>query len=190
MLNTPDVLGPSDAEHTQIQAEWSTFHRVQSTLQAEGFTPLHQPAFSCPGYLEHHVLTSHDSRVLAIEYGKYKAWRDYVAERLMYSKQILLEVGKQMHKIENHYKAALQRQGKKSPKKEEYVELAEADAQYQNCEKLQQEHRQLELAYETKLSEYASAMQVISRSITIRGQDIQQGIRQGNLGVVHPNQFG
>jgi hypothetical protein len=189
-LQTPDALGASASEAGQIQVEWSTYNKVQSQLRTEGFQPLPQPEYSCPHYLDPNVLNSHDSRVLTIEFGKYKAWRDFTAERLMYSKQILLETSKQMKKIESAAKKSLMKHKtgarSKKPEKEEVIDLAQQNPEYVQLELQLQEHKQLEIAYETKLSEYSSAVQLISRAVTMRGQDIQQGMRQSNLGTPGP----
>jgi hypothetical protein len=158
---------------------------VQEALAREGFTPLAQPAYACPSYLDPNVLNSHDSRVLTIEFARYKAWRDFTANRLMYSKQILLETKIQMQKVEALCKKHLMQDASnpiKKPTIEDVVELAQRSLHYVELEQRVQEHQQLEIAYETRLSEFTSSMQLISRSITMRGQDIQQGLRGGNLG--------
>lgn len=185
-LQTPDVLGTSTSEVGHIQQQWSTYGRVQQTLSAEGFVPLPPPEYSCPRYLDPNILSSHDSRILTIEYAKYKAWRDFTAERLAYSKEILLETKKQMRKIEANCKRQLlnNKTGPRSkkPDKEEVVELAQQNPEYLALELLEQEHEQLRIAYETKLGEYSSSYQLVSRVITMRGQDIQGGVRQNTIG--------
>jgi len=185
MLEIPDFLGPSTAEHQQIETQWSTFGKVQDALAKEGFTPLPQPVYACPGYLDPNILNSHDSRVLTIEFARYKAWRDFTANRLMYSKQILLETKTQLQKVEALCKKHLMSHPDnpiKKPTREDILQLAQQSLHYTDLEQRAQEHQQLEIAYETRLSEFSSSMQLISRSVTMRGQDIQQGLRGNNLG--------
>jgi hypothetical protein len=186
VLQTPDVLGTSASEVGEIQQQWSTFGKVQAQLAAEGFQPLPQPEYACPRYLDPNVLSSHDSRVLTMEYAKYKAWRDFTAERLTYSKQILRETKTQMKKVEAACRRQLMKNKtgarSKKPDKEEVVELAQQNPEYLRLELLEQEHEQLKDAYEAKLSEFSSSYQLVSRVITMRGQDIQGGTRQGNIG--------
>lgn len=179
MLQTPDVLGPSNAEMQQLHEQWSTFGAVQARLRQEGFTPLPQPMYACPSYLDADVLTSQNSRTLTMEFAKYKAWRDFTAERLVYSRQILLETRNEMRAIEARVKGEAR---SKKMTKEEVQETAKTNPRYNALRLQEQENEQLELHYETKEKEYSSAVALISRVITIRGQDIEQNNRGGSVG--------
>ena len=182
MLETPNALGLAQSEQDNLHQQWSTFQRVQQRLQQEGFQPLPLPQLACPGYLDIETITSHDSRVLTTEYAKYKAWRDFAAERLMYSSQILLETQNEMEAIEARTKKRLRESSNKKYTKDEIKEESRSDARYEQLKLQEQENLQMKLAYETQVSRFSNAMTLISRSITIRGQDMEQGKRGGNIG--------
>jgi hypothetical protein len=181
MLQTPEVLGPSNTEVAALHDKWSTFNRVQERLRLEGFAPLPQPMYACPGYLDVETLTSHNSRLLTMEFAKYKAWRDFTAERLVYSLQILLETRNEMRAIETRVKDEA-RKVKRKLTKEEAQEEARTNPRYEALRLQEQENMQLELMYETKEKEFSSAVALISRVITMRGQDIDQGQRGNTVG--------
>lgn len=182
MLETPDALGLAQSEQQNLHQQWSTFTRVHDRLLHEGFVPLTYPPYSCPGYLDSDTLTSHDSRTLTMEYAKYKAWRDFAAERLMYSAQILLETQNEMEAIEARTKKLLREASSKKYKKDEIKEECRSDLRYEQLKLQEQENTQLKIAYETQVSRFSNAMSLISRSITLRGQDVEQGIRASNIG--------
>jgi hypothetical protein len=116
-----------------------------------------------------------------MEFAKYKAWRDFTAERLVYSRQILLETRNEMLAIESQVKSEALHARKKVTK-EEVQEAAKSNPRYRALRLQEQENAQLELHYETKEKEYSSAVALISRTVTIRGQDIEQGQRGNNIG--------
>ena len=192
MLETPDALGLAQSEQMRIQDQWSTFDRVQFRLQQEGFAPLSMPPYACPGYLDVETLTAHDSKTLTTEYAKYKAWRDFTSERLMYTKQILLETVNKLKKIELETRKRLRAGGIKKPTADELQEQARSDPAYDQLKLQEQENQQYELAYESELSRFSNGMTAISRSITMRGQDIEQGNRGTKIGAAPaaPGEFG
>lgn len=186
-LQLPDQLGLSQSEQQHVHQQWSTFDKVQAQLKSEGFVPLAYPPYACPGYLEVETLTAHASQTLTQEYAKYKAWRDFTAERLAYSEQILLETSNEMGTIEARTKKRLQQDSKKKFTKDEIREEARTDQRYEQLKLQEQEHKQLKVSYETQLSRFSNGMQTISRAITMRGQDIEQGNRAGNIGAGTPS---
>lgn len=177
MLQTPDVLGPSATEIQQIHTQWSTFDRVQNRLLKEGFSPLPQPMYAYPGYLDKDTLLAQNSRMLTMEFAKYKAWRDFAAERLVYSQQILLETRNEMRAIETKIKKDTKRKTDK-----EIQEEARSNPRYEALRLQEQENMQLELMYEAKVKEFSSSVAIISRTVALRGQDIEQSNRGGNIG--------
>jgi hypothetical protein len=141
--------------------------------------------YACPGYLDVDTLTSHNSRTLSMEFAKYKAWRDFTAERLVYTKQILLETRNEMRDVEVRVKQmARQPKGTRGTRltKDEIQEEAKKDPRYAALRLQEQENQQLELHYEAKQSEYSDAIKLISRVVALRGQDIDQSGRGGNIG--------
>ena len=182
MLNLPDQLGLSQTEQHQVHDQWNTFQKVQAQLKSEGFVPLSYPPHACPGYLDIETLTSHDSKTLTMEYAKYKSWHDFSAQRLMYSEQILLQTFNEMSAIEAQVKTKLSKESKKKFSKDEIREEARSEPRYANLRLQEQEHKQLKFAYESEKERYAKSMSLISRAITLRGQDIEQGGRASNIG--------
>jgi hypothetical protein len=182
MLDVPEQLGLSNTEQQNLHQQWSTFNQVQQRLKQEGFVPLPYPQYACPGYLDVETLTAHDSRTLTMEYAKYKAWRDFTAERLAYSEQILLETSNEMSAIEARTKKRLQQDSKKKFTKDEIREEARSDQRYEQLKLQEQENKQLKVAYETQRDRFSNGMSLISRAITMRGQDIEQGNRGSNIG--------
>ncbi len=184
MLETPDHLGLSETVIQQTHQIWSTFNNVHARLAQEGFVPLPAPKAACPAYLDDSTLTAHDSRTLALEFGKYKAWRDFVTQRLSFTLQILVETRNEMKAIEGEARRAAK--GSTTAKKltkEELLELVQLNnPRYIQLKMQEQENDQLQIWYEGEKERYASAMNLLSRMLTMRGQDIEQGIRQGNIG--------
>jgi hypothetical protein len=181
MLETPEMLGLSQSEQQTIHSHWDTFNNVQHRLAGEGFVPLGRPVYACPSYLDPEVLTAHNSKTLTMEFAKYKAWRDFTAERLVYTKQILLQTRNEMRSIEVKVKKSM-RKGSKRPTKDEIQEESKSDPRYEQLRVQEQENQQLELMYEAKEKEFSSAISLISRVITMRGQDIDQAQRGNTIG--------
>jgi hypothetical protein len=190
MLDIPDRLGLSHTEQQQVHDQWNTFDRVQAQLKQEGFVPLAYPPYACPGYLDIDTLTSHDSRTLTVEYAKYKSWHDFTAQRLMYSEQILLQTSNEMGAIEAEVKTRLAQESKKKYNKDDIREEARKDQRYAQLRLQEQEHKQLKFAYESEKERYSKSMSLISRAITLRGQDIDQGQRGSNIGASATKEFG
>ena len=186
MLDTPSKLGLPHAAQESIHDTWSTFYRVQKRLKKEGFTLLPMPEYSCPTYLSTEKLTAHNSTTLALEYARYKAWRDFTAERLMFTKQILVETKTEMEEIESNIKNGMKRRGDKKLGRTEIREEARTDSRYRQLLLQEQEHTQLQIAYETKLAAFTSSAALVSRAITMRGQDIEQGNRASKIGACGP----
>lgn len=184
MLQTPDQLGMANSELAQIQQTWSTFHQVQTRLQQEGFVPLGLPQVVCPQYLDMETLGTHDSRALGRLFGQYKAWRDFTAERLAFTEKILLETKNELIEIEAYNKKKLKgdKPGKKVDK-EEVIEYSNLNPRYVQLKIQQQENEQLEIWYRMEKDRFSNGIQLISRMLTMRGQDIEQGIRAANVGV-------
>jgi hypothetical protein len=133
--------------------------------------------YAYPGYLDREILLAQDSRMLTMEFAKYKAWRDFAAERLVYSQQILLETRNEMRAIETNIKKAAK---KKTDK--EVQEEARTNPRYESLRLQEQENAQLELMYEAKVKEFSSSVAILSRTVALRGQDIEQGNRGRNIG--------
>ena len=182
MLDLPDQLGLSQSEQQNLHQQWTTFEKVQNRLKKEGFMPLTYPQYACPSYLEVETLTAHASQTLTMEYAKHKAWCDFTAERLMYSEQILLETSNEMSVIEAQTKKRLSQESKKKYSKDEIREEARSDPRYEQLKLQEQENKQLKLAYETEKERFKTGMALISRAITLRGQDIEEGNRARNIG--------
>lgn len=187
MLETPESLGLPQSEQDIIHDQWNTFERVQHRIASEGFTPLPQPMYACPGYLNVETLTAADTRTLSMEFAKYKAWRDFTSERLVYTQQILVQTRNELRAIELRVKREARKARKpgtaaKKMTKEEVLEEAKSDPRYEQLLIQEQEQEQLELMYTAKKSEFYDATRLISRVVELRKQDIETGQRGGNIG--------
>lgn len=183
-LQIPDQLGLSETEQVQIHQQWSTFEKVQQQLRNEGFIPLGTPPYACPGYIDLETITSHNSQVLTTMMAQCKAWRDYAAQRGVFSRQILVETRNELKDIETKTKAQMRAAAKtaKPIPAGDVKEAAAATPRYAQLLLQEQEHIQSEEYYTSEASRFASNFQLLSRAITIRGQDIEQGNRAGNVG--------
>lgn len=178
-------LTVSSSEGEAIHKNWSTFPEVLQQLAQEGFGTLPPPSFGYPGYLDIDVVTSHDSRTITIKMAENIAWIAYTKQRLMYSKMILVETKNELSALELQAKRRLREtSGKqsKAPTTAEIQEKARSNPRYEQLKIQQQKHEQLQEAYEADLDRFSKNYALLSRTVTLRGQDIEQSGRQGNVG--------
>ena len=142
------------------------------------------PPYACPGYIDQDTISSQDSRVLTIMMAQCKAWRDYASQREVYSRQLLAEMRNELRDIEAKTKKALKdtATSNKAIPAADVKDEARRTPRYTQLLVCEQEQEQLQEWYKSEASRFASNFQLLSRAVTIRGQDIEQGNRAGNVG--------
>ena len=183
-MNVPDSLGLSETEQVNIHQQWSTYVGVHERLQREGFTTLGTPPYACPGYIDQDTIASQDSKVLTMMMAQCKAWRDYASQREVYSRQLLMEMRNELRSIETTTKKSMKdsSSSKKTPTTADIKDRAMSTPRYVQLLICEQEQEQLEEWYKSEASRFSSNFQLLSRAVTVRGQDIEQVNRAGNVG--------
>ena len=184
----PENLGLSESEQTQIHEQWSTYGQVLQQIQQEGFVPLGTPPFASPGYIDQEAITSQDSRVLTILMAQYKAWRDYSSQRAVFASQILTETRNELRSIETTTKRHMREAStsKKAISAADVKDEASRTPRYTQLLLQEQQYVQLDEFYSSESSRFSSGFQLLSRTVTIRGQDIEQNGRAQNVGTQGP----
>lgn len=184
MMQIQDGIGLSETEQVNIHLRWSTYGRVHERLQQEGFVALGTPPYACPGYIDQETVSSQNSRTITMMMAQCKAWRDYACQREVYSRQLLVEMRNELRSIEATTKKSMKdtATSKKTITVSDVKEEALHTQRYTQLLICEQEQEQLQEWYKAEASRFSSNFQLLSRTITIRGQDIEQGTRAGNVG--------
>ena len=183
-MDIPAGLAISDSEAEKLHAKWDTYGRVIASLTAQGFGAMNPPNYALPMYLDMDVLTAHNSTTILQELAKNKAWRDYTSQLKTYADMILTQTTNELSALEALSKKRIREtsKGKKGPTKDEIIEHARTNPRYEQLKVQEQEWQQYRDYYANEVSRLDSNYRIVSRAITVRGQDIEQGIRQGNVG--------
>jgi hypothetical protein len=182
-MEIPDDLGLSATEQASVHQQWDTYNEVLAQVAREGFKSLGEPPFGYPEYLDLDTLTSHDSRILTREFAKNKAWKDFAEQRCNYYKMMLTQVKNELSAIEVHTKKRLREGNKKKViSKDEVADAARTNPRYQDLGVNEQRLTQFLDFYDTEIRRFAGNISMVSRAITVRGQNIEETNRQTNVG--------
>ena len=182
-METPDDLGLSETEQAAVHQKWDTYGGVLTQVAQEGFKTLGEPPYGYPEYIDLDTLTSHDSRTLTREYAKNKAWKDFSEQRFNYYKMMQTQTANELKSIEVQTKRTLRASSsKKTISKDEASDASRANPRYEELKVQEQRVSQFMDFYETEIKRFAGNISMVSRAITMRGQNIEEGNRQGNIG--------
>lgn len=183
-MDLPENMGLSASEQQAVHQQWSTYTGVIQQLTKEGFKALGEPSHGYPEYLDIDTLTSHDSRVLTRELARNKAWKDFAQQRLTYISMILVETRNELQAIEARVRKHLRtnKVGKTGPTKDDIVDQARTDPRYEQLKAQEQQFDQYKMYYDAEVERFSGNYALISRVITLRGQNIDEGMRQNNVG--------
>ena len=148
-----------------------TLERVQRDLEADGLPESAEPSVPLPTEELDDILAS-DGDVIAEEFIKNQAWASYVNSLLAHTQAHLLQVQNQV--VFFQYNAATDYRGEVAQwSGEELKARLWGDAQYLDLIQRQQSLAQQKLLLESTLSRLKGNIAVISRLVTVRGQDLQ-----------------
>jgi len=148
-----------------------TLERVHLDLEEDGLTASAQPSIPLPTQELNDILAC-DGDVIAEEFIKNQAWASYANSLLAHTQASLIQVQNQV--VFYQYNAATDYRVEAAQwSSEELKARLWADAQYLDLIRRQQTLAQQKLLLESELSRLKGNISVISRLVTVRGQELQ-----------------
>jgi len=190
-LELPQQMGLGQGAHQNIHDNWDTYNSVMGQLAREGFQPIPAPSFPCPPYVSAEQLTDQDTTRYTNLYAQVNAWQNYSEYCLACIDFAVIQTENEMDVITLKTKERLREESKAEPKakkpSEDYMkEVAKCDPRYMQLRLYLQMLQQKRLVVKSQMDRLSRNLKMLSRQVTIRGQEIEQGRRGHNLG----RQFG
>ena len=194
-LQVPAVLGIKMSDLEAIQSKFTTLGHVDQELKSMGIVGGKQPDFPLPE-LTAAALTTTSSTEYTEMYAKQLAWSNYLGPVLADVSSGLLEAENQMTLIEAKIKEVAKEQNKARAKEDRVSDVdiknqVLNDPIYQEAMLEAQRLKQFKLKLEAMHEIAGRNLRLVSRQVTIRGQDIEAGLHDapsvyGSRGVHRP----
>jgi len=184
-LQLPSQAGAGLGQGAQeaIHQDWDTYNRVMQQLASEGFQPIPPPTCNQPIYLTAEQLTDHDSKQNIQLWAQLIAWQNYSEYCLACIDFSIIQTENEMDNIILLTKSRMEETSKrlkeKKPPEAVMERSAKVDGRYMQLRLYLQMLQQKRLMVDTQVKRLSKNKQMLSRYVTIRGQDIQAGTRSG-----------
>lgn len=189
-LRVPKTLGASAPEQQSLEDRWTTSTEVEAELAERGLPSLQRPAWDYPGPVTPEQLVTQDGEDYTRLFLHHLGWHNYLYPIVARVRSHLLQVENRKKLLERSIRKTERERNANRPKEtrvtqEELKECHLDDGAYQELMLEEQKLRQQRLEYEGYLAVVAKNLDVISRQVTLRGQDIEQERLGGGLGTRH-----
>jgi hypothetical protein len=174
-------IGVGSSGIQSLEERFATAGFVEQKLQELGFTPWMKPPFPCPQLDPNQDLANAD--FTSKMYIELLAWYSYTSDLLA---KVLMPIP-DYEAIIKTLSAEIRENYRKLEKVGEKLTAAEMadkiliNPQYQNCCRTLRQFESYKVFLEKREATIRSAMNVVSRHITIRGQDIQFSNLETNI---------
>lgn len=186
-LVTPDTLGLGHTQEESIRQTWSTFDEVELQLTRQGIPPLEQPRCTIP-HITAHLLNESNNREFSTIYANFGEWFGYISSFYGRILAKLVEVDNEMNDISVQNRRQLLQAwraagGKKTDKPtiQELSDYNELHNRYRELKHERQQWEQQRLILLPRREQLKKDQDIISRQVTIRGQELERHRVGGNM---------
>jgi negative regulator of replication initiation len=121
---------------------------------------------------------------LTNEYARYAAYTGHIGEQIAFIEARLLEIKNELEAIESAVRRTMRARSARGtkPTKEELTDECRENPRYNDLLLQEQYYEQERKILEARRDTYLRAGQVVSRTVTLRGQDIESNMRSHTMG--------
>jgi hypothetical protein len=185
-LHLPPSLGTSATTKQEVHAQWRTLEIIEAELAAKGFAPLKQPSFEYPGSVTPEQLTTQNNQDYSTLYAQHLGWYNYTAELVAHVRAYLVQVENEMEDIASRLRIEERKKNKIRTKedklsKDDIEDVVLQEPRYRELRLEKQKFQQHRLLTEARLEAMYRNLQVLSRQVTIRSNELDQTQIGSNL---------
>lgn len=185
-LQLPPQVGLGQGAQDAIHQDWDTYDRVMKQLASEGFQPIPPPRCNQPVYITAEQLTDRDSKQNVQLWSELISWQNYSEYCLACIDFAAVQTENEMDNIVLLFKNKVEAEAKaakeKKPTEANMERSAKTDGRYMQLRLYLQMLQQKRLMVDTQVKRLSKNKQMLSRYVTIRGQDIEQDRQRTGAG--------
>ncbi len=187
-LHIPGPLGIGETQEETIQRTWSTFDEMELHLARNyGVHPLEQPRCAIPR-ITGHLLNDANNREFSQIYANFGEWFGYITSLYGRIQAKIVEINNEMSDLEVHNRKemlnAWRQTGGVKKDKPTVQEMSDYNALHPRHRELQLDHQRWEqqrLILQPRKEQLKKDSDIVSRQVTIRGQEIERNRLGGNM---------
>lgn len=185
-LRVPKTVGIPQNTQENIHGRWTTSPLVEQAVAAAGLPYDETPPHAYPGTLTAEQLTTIDPGEYTALFTEHLAWYNYLVPIVARVKSHLLEVRNEKKDIDVHIRTEERRRNGMRAKQDKLTESEIADSvwsdpRYNDLVLAEQKLDQQKLEYEARLDCISRNLQVISRQVTLKGQELELNRLEGGM---------
>ena len=180
-------MGVGQSQEQVIHNTWSTFDKVELHLTRMGIEPLEKPACELP-HITAHLLTDANNREFSQIYANFGEWFGFVASLYGRIQAKLVEIDNEMTDIVVHNRKEMLQawkatggSKKEKPTIQEMSDYNDLHQRYRQLKLERQEYEQERLILLPRREQLKNDKEIISRQVTIRGQEIERHRLGGSM---------
>lgn len=185
-LRLPKTVGMEAPAQQAIHNKWTTSPVVEQEVAAAGLPYDETPPCAYPGTLTAEQLTTIDPSEYTQLYSEHLGWYNYLAPIVARIKSHLLEVRNEKKEIDVHISTGERKRNTVRAKGDKLTagEIEDAvwmDPRYNELVIIEQKLEQQKLEFEARLDCVHRNLQVLSRQVTLKGQELELNRMENNL---------
>lgn len=185
-LHVSGLMGLPESEAKKATHRWDTLEKVVDTINKWGFDDAIEPKVKCPVVTAEILLTG-DLNAYTTAYSSLLVWTNYANKLNARIIAELLQLENEMGDIAAETRKRLRKENQGKTKKDGGLSEQAIDDEIQTDDKYRilkiraQEMRQFKAEMDVRCDEMRRSLQVVSRNIEVRKEEMGAGRQEGNM---------